>query len=155
MLRLEPHVEASTATPDPAPPPMLEGPPGAVRREPWLVRQRRQSPIQRVARFDIRRATPRQIAELSLDLYLAGLLEWDEYAMVAFQPELHPDYDRTVGALTGQPAQPDRPRDIIAEWEERLAFEEKYNARDKKRLRRFQRIVALFRRMEAAIRDVA
>ncbi len=36
-----------------------------------------------------------------MDLHVAGVLPWEGYAMLAFQPELHPDYDRTVGALIG------------------------------------------------------
>lgn len=37
--------------------------------------------------------------------------------MLANQPELHPDFNRTIGALTGRRAAPDRERDCLAEWE--------------------------------------
>ncbi len=77
--------------------------------------------------LDIRNLTPRQMAGISLDLYVAGVVSWDEYAMLAFQAELHPDYDRSVGALTGEKAKPDQPRDFVAEWEERLKFEMRHN----------------------------
>ena len=73
--------------------------------------------------FDPRAATPREIAQHSLDLYADGWLEWDDHTHLAFQPELHPDYDRTIGALLGTEAQPDRPRDFVAEWEQRLVFD--------------------------------
>ena len=65
-----------------------------------------------------------------MDLYMVGVITWEEHAMLAFQPELHPDYDQTVGALTGEKADPDRPRDYVAIWEARLAFERKHNAGD-------------------------
>ena len=99
--------------------------------------------------IDVRNLTPRQAAELGMDLPVAGVLPWEEYAMLAFQPELHPDYDRTVGALIGEKAQPGRPRDFVAMWEERLAFERKYNAGDAKLIARTARIVTVLRQIES------
>ena len=99
--------------------------------------------------LDLRNMSPRQMTEASFDLYVAGLLQREEYALLAFQPELHPDYDRTIGALTGEKAKPDRRRDFIAAWEERLAFERKYNQGDPETLKRTLRIVTLFRSIEA------
>ena len=61
--------------------------------------------------LDTRRASPREMTDLSLDLYAAGILSYDDYAVLAFQPELHPDYDRTIGALTGEAARPEGRRD--------------------------------------------
>ena len=95
-----------------------------------------------------RHFTPRQMVDVSMDLYVAGILGWEEYSLLAFQPELHPDYDRTVGALTGRKAEPDRPRDIIAEWEERLMFEERYNRRDGNLVENTRRIVAVLKQTE-------
>ena len=100
-------------------------------------------------RIDLRHLTPRQMAEVSQELYLSGMLQWEEYAMLAFQPELHPDFDRTIGALTGERADPDRPRDYIARWERRLRFEQKYNRHAPELVARTLRIVNLFRKMEA------
>lgn len=76
---------------------------------------------------NVRKMSPRDMAEVSMDLYATGALSWEEYAMLAFQPELHPDYERTIGALTGEKAEPDAPRDFVAQWEKRLAFEKRYN----------------------------
>ncbi len=95
--------------------------------------------------IDFRNATPRQMAETSMDLYVAGILPWDEYAALAFQPELHPDFDRTIGALTGKKAEPDQPRDFLAIWEDRLKFDEKYNADQPRVIEGARRIVTLFR----------
>lgn len=109
------------------------------------------SPLLRrlIGDVDIRHLSPRQMTETSLDLYVAGILPWEEYAMLAFQAELHPDYDRTIGALTGEPAQPDRPRDFLGLWEERLAFEEKYNADRPRLVARTRHIVQMFRQIGA------
>jgi hypothetical protein len=86
------------------------------------------------------------MSELSLDLYVAGLLGYEDYAMLAFQPELHPDYDTTIGALTGTRAQPDRPRDFIELWEDRLRFESAHSPENQKLIGRIQHIVHLLRR---------
>lgn len=77
---------------------------------------------------DVRHLSPRQMIDLSQDLYAAGIIDWEEYSMLAFQAELQPDFGRTIGALTGEQPHPDRPRDYIADWAERLAFEERHNA---------------------------
>jgi hypothetical protein len=91
--------------------------------------------------FDPRTASPREVAKRSLDLYADGLLEWDDQAVLAFQPELHPDYDRTVGALLETKAAPDTPRDFVVEWERRLVFELRYNPENDEAVARARRIV--------------
>lgn len=101
-----------------------------------------------IGNVDIRHLSPRQMAETSLDLYVAGVLPWEEYAMLAFQPELHPDYDKTIGALTGEKAAPDQPRDFLNIWEDRLKFDEKYNAENPKLVERTRRIVQVFRQID-------
>ena len=96
---------------------------------------------------DMRAFTPRQMVDMSMDLYVSGVLAWEEYAMLAFQPELHPDYDRTIGALTGEKAEPDRPRDFVAQWEKRLEFEEKYNTDRPHLVARTTRIVEVLKQL--------
>ena len=49
----------------------------------------------------MRRMSPRQMADWAYELYLSGALTWEEYCMAGFPAELHPDYNQTVGALTG------------------------------------------------------
>lgn len=99
-------------------------------------------------RLDFRRMSPRQMANISMDLYAAGTISWDEYSLLAFQPELHPDYDRTVGALVGEKARPDLPRDQVALWEERLRFELKYNPENTELVENTRRIVQVLREIE-------
>lgn len=70
-------------------------------------------------RIDPRRMTARELADWAAELHADGMMSWPEYALAGFPAELHPDYDSTVGALTGERAEPDRPRDMIALWEER------------------------------------
>jgi hypothetical protein len=78
--------------------------------------------------WDLRAISPRDFANVMHELYLSGLLTWAQYRIAGFPSELHPDYDFTIGALTGEKAEPDRPRDMIAEWEKRLEFEQRYSA---------------------------
>ena len=100
--------------------------------------------------LNLRQMTPRQMIKLSRDLHICGVLNHQESAMLGFQAELHPDYDRTIGALTGERADPDRPRDYIAIWEQRLAFDRRYFADDRTTLERIRHILSVLRQIEAA-----
>lgn len=100
-------------------------------------------------RIDVRDMTPRQMVDLSMDLYVAGVISWNDYDRLAFQPELQPGYDRTIGALIGHKAEPDRPRDFVAEWEERLSFDRKYNADDHKLVSGTFRIINILKRIDS------
>ena len=95
--------------------------------------------------LDMRNASPRQIYNISLDLYVAGLLSYEDYTALAFQPELQPDYDRTVDALTGERAAPDRRRDFVKYWSDRLQFELRHNAGDSPVVRQTRRIHELLK----------
>lgn len=86
-----------------------------------------ESPLKQILMgVNARAISPRAIQELSQDLYAGGVLTWDEHAALAFQAELHPDFPHTIGALTGETALPDQPRDFVKEWESRLAFESRH-----------------------------
>lgn len=93
--------------------------------------------------MSLRDLSPRQMAEISLDLYAAGVLAYEDYEILAFQPELHPDYNDTVGALTGEPAGPDRARDYVSQWEDRLNFERRYNPQNTRLVRKTEHILNL------------
>lgn len=131
---LVPFAEAPLPVPADAPAAALSARPSALR--------------ERVGDPDARHISPRQIAAISMDLYVNGALGWEEYAMLAFQPELHPDYEKTIGALTGEPAEPDRPRDFVNQWEARLSFEQRYNADQPALLSRTQRIVDVLKQLK-------
>ncbi len=105
--------------------------------------------------FDIRNLTPREMADMSLDLYIDGSLSYDEYSMLAFQVELHPDFEDTIGALTGERANPDRPRDFIVEWEDRYNFEQRYPSDNTKTLKQIDRILTVLHNLEAPLDFVA
>ncbi len=101
-----------------------------------------------VAAVQVRNVSPREMGNIAMDLYVSGVLSWDEYSMLAFQPELHPKYDATVGALTGESASPDQPRDFVNQWEDRLKFERRHNPGDRPLIRRTGRIVQVLRQIE-------
>lgn len=106
----------AAAPPLPAPPPVLA---------PLLALP---PPREKRPRHDLRNISPRRFAEITHELYVEGSLKWAEYQLVGFPSELHPHYDRTIGALTGQKAEPNRPRDLLAEWESRIDFLRRYDA---------------------------
>jgi hypothetical protein len=93
--------------------------------------------------FGVRQMSPRQLAEWAHEMYISGALDWQEYRFAGFHAELHPDYNSTVGALTGQQAAPDRPRDMVREWEERLAFFHRHNPPHDPQVRRIEKVLAL------------
>ncbi|MGB0682422.1 MAG: hypothetical protein ACPGOV_06925 [Magnetovibrionaceae bacterium] len=100
-------------------------------------------------RYDVRALSPRQAIEMSTDLYVSGVLSYDEHALLAYQPELQPDYNETIGALTGQKAEPDRPRDFIAHWEDRLSFEIAHNGDNTELVDRTERILGVLRQIDS------
>lgn len=103
-------------------------------------------PPPRRPRHDLRHVSPRHFAEIAHELYVEGSLPWAEYQMVGFPSELHPDYDCTIGALTGQKAEPNRPRDLLTEWEQRLDFMRRHGDPG---LKVAERALAVLRRQSA------
>ena len=99
-------------------------------------------------RYDIRAMTPREMADLSVELYMAGFLNHEQYADLSFQAELMPNYDTTIGALTGMRAAPDKPRDYTSIWRARLKFEMKHLADDPRIVERTRKILDLLRAIE-------
>ncbi len=129
--------------------PVRKHPPAIIENEIEAASETSQSPFTGlIDDIDVRRLSPRQAANLAMDLYIGAMLSWDEYSMLAFQPELHPDYDATIGALIGETADPDRPRDFIDIWDKRLIFERKYNGHDKRLIGMTERIVHTLRQIE-------
>ena len=102
-------------------------PPKPPRALPGSGRDFIESPLKKVL-LDIsaRAISPREMQALSEDLYAGGVLTWEEYAELAFQADLHPDFPHTIGALTGERPRPDQPRDFVKQWEERLDFERRH-----------------------------
>lgn len=121
-------------------------PPKAI---PGSGRPLSESPLKRIlADINARAISPRQMQELSLDLYVNGILTWDEHAELAFQAELHPDFGRTIGALTGEKPLPDHPRDFVKVWEQRLAFERRFAPAASRAKDRALHILSVLRRIE-------
>lgn len=90
---------------------------------------------------DVRHMSPRAMLEYSQDLYAAAVICFEDYEALAFQPDLHPDFNRTIGALTGERAAPDRPRDFIQRWQERLSFTQRYYPASATEVRQAHRIL--------------
>ena len=104
-----------------------------------------------IPNVDVRALSAREMSDLSFELYANGILSWEEHELLAFQPELNPAYDSTVGALTGETADPDAPKDHLSVWEDRFAFEKKYNPENRDRLYAVRQIVAVLRQLSAPL----
>ncbi|CAA6603817.1 conserved hypothetical protein [Rhodospirillaceae bacterium LM-1] len=100
-------------------------------------------------RANVRSMTPRELADFAYNMYMDGTLSWDEYRMVGFPSELHPDFDKTIGQLTGEHAQPDRPKDMVTAWQQRVEFEERYSANNPEAIERARRVLDVLRWQDA------
>ena len=129
--------------------PVPKGPPPVIHggRKDAMVDQGGGKDI-RVNALNMRHISPRQISQTGQDLYTIGAIGWDEYEMLAFQPELHPDFDLTIGALIGDTADADRPRDYIEIWEKRLRFERRYNPDQIRQIRQAEHLVSILRQID-------
>ena len=95
-----------------------------------------------------RHMSPREVARLGFDLYVAGVLKWDEYSDLSFQSELHPEFKQTIGALTGEKAMPDAKRDFVKIWEEKYQFTSRHAKPGSTAPERALHILSVLRRIE-------
>jgi len=108
-----------------------------------------ESPLKQIlTNINARAMTPRQMQVLSLDLYASGILSWEEHVELVFQPDLHPDFARTIGALTGEKPLPDRPRDYVRVWEQKLDFERRFAPAKSRAKEHALHILSVLRRIE-------
>lgn len=71
-------------------------------------------------KYDVTNISPRDMANLSGELYQTGNITFKQHAMLSFQIELNPSYDSTIGKLTGKVSQPDTSRNFLSEWQDKL-----------------------------------
>ncbi len=71
-------------------------------------------------KYDVKNITPRNMAQMSQELYDNNSISLKIHAFISFQPELNPTYNDTIGKFTHTTAQPDTPRNFLDEWEKRL-----------------------------------
>lgn len=98
--------------------------------------------------YDVHRISPREMVDLSFDLYFAGYMPRDQYAHLAFQSELMPNFDDTIGALTGEKARPNQARDYTTIWRQRLKFEMDHKSDDPRIIERTRLILELLYSIE-------
>ena len=90
---------------------------------------------------DVHHMTPREMQDYSQNLYAAGVISFEDYEALAFQPDLHPDFERTIGALTGEKPQPDRARDFVRQWSDRVDYTQRYYPQSSNEVRQAHRIL--------------
>ncbi len=95
--------------------------------------------------INVRKISPREMSDFSLDLYAAGIISFEDYSVLSQHPELNPQYNRTIGALTNEPAKPEAKRDLVRYWEDKLSFATRYKALGGEHLEQAKRIVGLMR----------
>lgn len=82
--------------------------------------------------YDIEKISPREMTQMSQKLYLAGILSQDDFQMLSFQPELHPDYEKSQKAEDKHAeAKPDEERNYIEVWKSKVrTYEDEGMVRD-------------------------
>ena len=148
---------AALPAPVPAPVPAgaLSGNDEAAKAPAPPAAQKRSALMDLIGELDIHDISPRQMTHLSQTLYAAGALSFEDYSQLAFQPELHPDYERTIGALTGEHAAPDRRRDFVSLWNERADFQRRHNSGRPDLIEQSERIASVLRRIETPMNVMA
>ena len=72
-------------------------------------------------KYDVKNISPREMINMSQELYESGIISFKTYAFMSFQIEvLDPNYNNTTGGFTNTIAKPDQPRDFLEEWQDRL-----------------------------------
>ena len=94
-----------------------------------------------IQRYNVRSMSPRQMFDLAGHLHQLGLISDIEYLQMSFQPELHPEYNSTVGRHVGKKAQPDAPRDFVEEWERRVHHDQRIGSLNMKKSWRILKIL--------------
>ena len=100
------------------------------------------------ADYNVKALTPRQMVCLSFELYATGYLDREQYRELAFQAELLPNFDDTIGALTGAKAAPDKPRDYTVFWQDRVKFERTHFGDDTGTTQRIESILNILIALE-------
>lgn len=98
-------------------------------------------------KYDVRNVSPREMAAMSQELYQGGAISFQDHALLSFQPELSPEFNKI---FPGRPGKPDTPRDFIAQWETQLQTDEKRS--DKNASKNDQRIQNIIGNL-AALRE--
>ena len=104
------------------------------------------SPIKQLASgTNVRKISPREMSDFSLDLYAAGIISFEDYTALSEHPELNPHFDKTIGALTNEKAQPETKRDLVRYWEEKLSFARRHVMTNASNVEQATRIVGVMR----------
>ncbi len=101
------------------------------------------------SRYDLGAISPRAMVHLSTELFVSGYLTLDQHADLSFQSEMMPNFDLTIGALTGEKAEPDRPRNYAEIWRLRLEFEKNHIIDDERIVIRTQKILDLLEEIDS------
>ncbi len=76
------------------------------------------------SRYDLRNITAKDTAQLSQGLYDGGAISLKHHAFLSFQPALNPEYNDTIGSISGVTLTGDEPKDLVAFWENDLAYKQ-------------------------------
>ncbi|WP_051309296.1 hypothetical protein [Desulfogranum japonicum] len=73
-------------------------------------------------KYNIRNMSPREMSDMSQELYQKGAISFQDHALLSFQPELGFSSNENIH-------QADIPKDFIAHWEQQLQLHEQHGER--------------------------
>ena len=94
--------------------------------------------------YDVRNMSPKQMSQMSQQLFDSGLISFEDHALLSFQPEMNYETQQIL------PGNPEQPKDFIQQWEEQRQFHLKegnhnFAQKDQKMLNLLQNLESLNR----------
>ncbi len=100
-------------------------------------------------KYDVRSITPQETADLSAELYDAGVISFLDHAILSFQPELGKIQLPDGASINLTHADGNGRRDLTAEYEARIEFSKKHGHNSEYNAGR-ERILEYLNRLDAA-----
>jgi hypothetical protein len=87
------------------------------------------SPAARIAsQFNLRNITPKEVSHLAEQMLQQGMVSFDNYNYLSFQPELSGNHASLIESFTGEAVPEDQPFDLLASLEDTLSAQQQTGA---------------------------
>ncbi|HEY3373639.1 MAG TPA: hypothetical protein VGK02_01055 [Candidatus Aquicultor sp.] len=106
-------------------------------------------------KYDVRNISPRQMANMSRELYDAGLISLKEHALLSFQISLNTEQMARISAAMKAQGKtvnipgPDTPVDFIADWNKKLELQKQTGA-NPEFIKNTERIINILETIQSA-----
>lgn len=108
----------------------------------------RQTASQIMQNYNLEAITPRQIMQLSNQLFETQVISLKQHSLLSFQPDMREDYEQVFGD-SGRPRQPDTTTNLMSDWRELLESKENGGALNRMDLMNTKDMVRLINNLQA------